>query len=578
MKPESSLLRCIAIRSWMAVVALTVAAVATEASAGYPIGKAPTLGVATDLSISSDVVTAEPCLVVATVAATSLNGPIATLTADLTGLPAGYHATFVTDAMNTTGTLIWHPAPGDRSGLVAFTATTTNGQTATSIESITVPDPIQALATFHWAPTLADLGSYPVSFDATGSGGEMASLVMTLTVINRPMASTSPTRSTQRLSPEAPTRGPIVSIFHCGECGGGSGGAIDTVNVGSTPPGSFDFPLAVFDPDDEPIVAFTVETSGLPIGNTATFDVQLGDWAKTGGPYSGVVGVPVAFDGSASRGSPFTWDFGDSKIGDGVVTSHTYTTPGTYQVTLVVGARGPSGRETLADCDVTSVVIGGGLPARAFVADRHRTTPDSQSGQPLCIQIEPVNGAYDNLQVDLSTIRMYSNVPGSTANVTALSDKTMVAGDRDRNGIQEITACFGREALQSFLDGTQGRQTVPVTIVADLMTGGTLMATLDLNRVRTGNSLAGSVHPNPLRQAGTVSFETAKSGPIKVLLFDLHGRLVRTLLDQPHATGGRHEIPIDGRDSRGRRLASGIYLYRVQATEGVATGRVILLE
>lgn len=173
---------------------------------------------------------------------------------------------------------------------------------------------------------------------------------------------------------------------------------------------------------------------------------------------------------------------------------------------------------------------------------------------------------------------MYSGLSGSTVPISAFSGKTMVAGDRDRNGIQEITACFSREDLRRFLDGIQGRETVPVTIVADVMTGGTLRASLDLHQVRTGSSLAGSVHPNPLHQAGTVAFETWKPGPIKVLLFDLNGRLVRTLLDQPHATRGRHEIPIDGRDARGRRLAFGIYLYRVQAAEGVETGRLMILQ
>ena len=318
--------------------------------------------------------------------------------------------------------------------------------------------------------------------------------------------------------------------------------------------------------------------SGLPPGNTATFTAILGASAKAGGPYSGVAGIPVEFNGGASSGSPFTWDFGDSKIGDGVMPSHTYTSPGTYRVTLVVDGPDASGGLSLADCDATPVVISDGLPARAFIADGHRSTPDSPGGQPLCIQIEPVNGDYDNMQVDLSTIRMYSGVPGSTVPIAALSGKAMVAGDRDRNGIQEITACFGREDLRDLLDGTQGRQTVPVTIVAEVMTGGTLRASLDLHPVRTGNSLAGSVHPNPLRQAGTVAFETAKPGPIKVLLFDLNGRLVRTLLDQPYATTGRHEIPIDGRDARGRRLASGIYLYRVQAAEGVDTGRLMILQ
>ena len=62
-----------------------------------------------------------------------------------------------------------------------------------------------------------------------------------------------------------------------------------------------------------------------------------------GGPYEGVVGAPVLFDGSGSY-SPtpcapivdFVWDFGDGAIGVGPSVDHTYSAPGFYTVTLVV--------------------------------------------------------------------------------------------------------------------------------------------------------------------------------------------------------------------------------------------------
>ncbi|HEY6572477.1 MAG TPA: PKD domain-containing protein [Candidatus Eisenbacteria bacterium] len=576
MKPDSSLLWRISFQILVVGIALGLVGIVADATAGIRNSYAPTTDAA-DVSISSDIVAAEPCLVVITVTAANSNGPIASLTANLSDLPPGNDATFVTDATNTTGTLIWHPGVDDRNGFVVFTATTANGQSVSSAELIDLPKVIQARGSFQWNPTVADIGTYTITFLATASDGETTSLVWPITVVNRSTAAPNPTTSYQRLSPQAPTRGPIVSIVPCEQCGG-EGAEVDTVDVASPTHEYFAILLNVTDPDGESIVALTADLSGLPPGNTATFWASLGATAKAGGPYAGVVGVPVEFNGGASSGSPLTWDFGDSKSGIGVMPSHTYTAPGTYRVTLVVDGPDVGGPLSLADCDATSVVISDGLAARAFVADGHRGTPDTSGGQPLCIQIEPVNGDYDNTQVDLSTIVMYSGVPGSTAYAAALSGKTMVAGDRDRNGIQEITACFAPEALRSFLDDMQGRQTLPVTIVAEVETGGTLRASLDLNLVRTGKSLAGSVHPNPLHQAGTVVFETSKPGPIKILLFDLHGRLVRTLLDQTHAAGGRHEVPIDGRDARGRRLASGIYLYRVQAAEGVATGRLMILQ
>jgi len=232
MKPDSSLLRRISFPVLLAGIALGLVGIVCDARAGIQPTNAPTTDAATDVSISSEVIIAEPCLAVATVAAANSNGLISSLTAELSGLPEGNDATFVTDATNTTGTLIWHPVAGDRYASVVFTATTANGQSVSSVEVLDVPRVIQASAVFRWYPTVADIGNYTVTFVATASDGETASLEKALTVINQPTAAPNPTPSNQRLSPQAPTRGPIVSIVPCGSCGGGSG-EIDTVNVAS---------------------------------------------------------------------------------------------------------------------------------------------------------------------------------------------------------------------------------------------------------------------------------------------------------------------------------------------------------
>jgi hypothetical protein len=72
----------------------------------------------------------------------------------------------------------------------------------------------------------------------------------------------------------------------------------------------------------------SVETVGAPI-------------ARAGGPYSGVIGEPVAFDGSASSDPEgaslaYSWQFGDGTAGSGATPTHTYTAGGTYTVRLVV--------------------------------------------------------------------------------------------------------------------------------------------------------------------------------------------------------------------------------------------------
>jgi hypothetical protein len=61
-------------------------------------------------------------------------------------------------------------------------------------------------------------------------------------------------------------------------------------------------------------------------------------------------------------------------------------------------------------------------------------------------------------------------------------------------------------------------------------------------------------------------------------LFDLQGRLVRRLARIPYLGSGVHEVKIDGRNSQGVPLASGVYFYSLQAPEGVKRGHVVVLK
>ena len=46
--------------------------------------------------------------------------------------------------------------------------------------------------------------------------------------------------------------------------------------------------------------------------------------------------MPITFDGSASTGVSFTWDFGDGTTAEGAVVTHTYQQPGNYTAVLEV--------------------------------------------------------------------------------------------------------------------------------------------------------------------------------------------------------------------------------------------------
>ncbi len=92
----------------------------------------------------------------------------------------------------------------------------------------------------------------------------------------------------------------------------------------------------------------------------------------------------------------------------------------------------------------------------------------------------------------------------------------------------------------------------------------------------TGGALAATVTPNPLQPSGQLQFTTARPGALRVRLFDVRGRLVRTLLDDPGAGAGSHGINIDGRDGAGVALSAGIYFYSIETPGARETGRLVI--
>ncbi len=90
--------------------------------------------------------------------------------------------------------------------------------------------------------------------------------------------------------------------------------------------------------------------------------------------------------------------------------------------------------------------------------------------------------------------------------------------------------------------------------------------------------LSATVSPNPLNPDATLSFLTLKPGQVIVSVFDSGGRLVRTLQNEAGSPAGYHEVTFDGRGEMGERLGSGVYFYRVETADGVATGRFVILK
>jgi len=54
-------------------------------------------------------------------------------------------------------------------------------------------------------------------------------------------------------------------------------------------------------------------------------------------------------------------------------------------------------------------------------------------------------------------------------------------------------------------------------------------------------------------------------GSVTLVLYDVAGRRVRTLLDRESRPAGAHTVEWDGRDGKGASVSSGVYIARIEA-------------
>jgi hypothetical protein len=83
-------------------------------------------------------------------------------------------------------------------------------------------------------------------------------------------------------------------------------------------------------------------------------------------------------------------------------------------------------------------------------------------------------------------------------------------------------------------------------------------------------------YPNPFNPMTRVRFHLAEAEPVRLVVLDLTGRRVATLLDEPMAAG-IHERSWNGLSDAGRTVASGVYLVVLETKTGRWTQKAVLL-
>jgi hypothetical protein len=85
--------------------------------------------------------------------------------------------------------------------------------------------------------------------------------------------------------------------------------------------------------------------------------------------------------------------------------------------------------------------------------------------------------------------------------------------------------------------------------------------------------------PNPFRDGTCLRFSIPSRSPVDLRVYDVRGRLVRTLVDAGAGVlkPGIHNVTWDGTDEQGRRVATGVYFSKLEGCGRTAKSKLVLV-
>ena len=84
-------------------------------------------------------------------------------------------------------------------------------------------------------------------------------------------------------------------------------------------------------------------------------------------------------------------------------------------------------------------------------------------------------------------------------------------------------------------------------------------------------------YPNPFNPDTTIEFALDKPGRVKLVIFNIKGEKVKTLLND-HLEAAHHSIIWNGQDDRGRTVGSGVFFYRMVTRDFTDVRKMIMIK
>lgn len=465
------------------------------------------------------------------------------------GLPS--YATF-TDYGDGSGNITLAPTPSTPVGSTSVTVTLSDGL-ADDSETFTVTVTGSQAAN---PPVLAPIGNQTVSEGQVShvslSASDPDGNTLSWSVALPGFATLTPTGS---------SAGSLTATLDLapGFCSAGTYTATVSVSDGGLSD-SETFSITVGNVNRVPAWDQASYTASLPEGSVTGMSVSASDPDESCG--QGAPGLTVY---ASDAGDALLATLSDAGNGNGTLqlTAGPYGA-GVYHVTLRAADRDQA---ALLDDAVVTVTVTNVSPVPEARSWTESDPLRLDIGKPReRFYLEPIHG-FSLEDVNLASLSLSAwEGSGSVSSIAPLATSLESGHDRDGNGVDELRMDFTKDDLRALFANIGDRTAANMTLKATLADGSQISAQVNVALVPERKGVIKRVGPNPLNPEAVVTVVTEKDGPLRIRVFDVNGRLARTLLNEGNVPAGTHLVRFDGKSDRGVTLPSGRYFVHAETS------------
>ena len=225
------------------------------------------------------------------------------------------------------------------------------------------------------------------------------------------------------------------------------------------------------------------------------------------------------------------------------------------------------GNTRLIQADVTVNSSGNDTPAPlvASCEDLTQTAEEVESYEGVLVKLD---------NVTISSVNQYDWSITDASGFEALIDDDMANMEAD-NFMSSLAEGQELDHIMGLFNYSYGTYKVQIRDIADL---GETVGIDDDVQVNPYEYALHDNFPNPFNPSTHIRFSIGGKENIKLVIYDVMGRQVRTILNGEVYNPGFHAVNWNGIDDKGQKVPTGMYIYRIKAGDFIADKKMLLVK